>query len=67
MPSIWTRVAFNHGRDLTVSPPQAGGPVNFSELRSYRSMERTLSTDHLKNKFEYSDVPSVTVADGSSD
>jgi hypothetical protein len=26
------RVAFTMGRDLTLSPPQEGGPVNFLDL-----------------------------------
>lgn len=49
-------VACHHGRDLTASPPRQEGRY-FSEFRSYRFMERTTSTDLVKNKFGYSDLP----------
>jgi hypothetical protein len=51
------RVAFTMGRDLTLSPPQEGGPVNFRIYPLVQVDGRRLSTDHVKNKFEYSDLP----------
>jgi transglutaminase-like putative cysteine protease len=51
------RVAFAMGRDLTLSPPQEGGPVNFLIYPLVQVDGRPLSTDRVKNKFEYSNLP----------
>ena len=50
------RVAFTMGRDLTLTPPQDGGELNYLIYPLVQVDGRTLPKDQVKNKFEYSDL-----------
>ena len=49
------RVTFSVGRDLTLEPKQAGGPVNFLVYPSVEADGKPHPADKVKTKFEFAD------------